>query len=188
QKLIQAQLDPGPVESVRIGGRDSSGAVSSLIIRGEDREVQLTKSRIRAVLGSSLVRSRHFSIGEVYEGGSQPKSSVSLTLLSSGGSKNIDGSNPIYILSEKGTRQKTEVASIYLTKGSQAVKMKSTDEGTGSAGFDDSKVADGGTLTLTGLGYGHGVGMSQDGAIEMARQGMNYIDILKFYFTGIEVN
>lgn len=66
--------------------------------------------------------------------------------------------------------------------------MKSTDEGTGSAGFDDSKVADGGTLTLTGLGYGHGVGMSQDGAIEMARQGMNYIDILKFYFTGIEVN
>ena len=188
QKLIQAQLDPGPVESVRIGGRDSSGAVSSLIIRGEDREVQLTKSRIRAVLGSSLVRSRHFSIGDVYEGGSQPKSSVSLTLLSSGGAKNIDGSNPIYILSEKGTPQKTEVASIYLTKGSQAVKMKSTDEGTGSAGFDDSKVADGGTLTLTGLGYGHGVGMSQDGAIEMARQGMNYIDILKFYFTGIEVN
>ena len=43
-------------------------------------------------------------------------------------------------------------------------------------------------MTLTGLGYGHGVGMSQDGAIEMARQGMNYIDILKFYFTGIEVN
>ena len=32
--------------------------------------------------------------------------------------------------------------------------MKSTDEGTGSAGFDDSKVADGVNLdALTGLGY-----------------------------------
>ena len=100
QKLIQAQLDPGPVESVRIGGRDSSGAVSSLIIRGEDREVQLTKSRIRAVLGSSLVRSRHFSIGEVYEGETAQKQRFTdIAFLRR--IKNIDGSNPIYILSEK---------------------------------------------------------------------------------------
>ena len=61
--IAAAKADPGTVGSrsrgigLRIGGRDSSGAVSSLIIRGEDREVQLTKSRIRAVLGSSLVRS-----------------------------------------------------------------------------------------------------------------------------------
>ncbi len=188
QKLIQAQLDPGPVESVRIGGRDSSGAVSSLIIKGKDREVELTKSRIRAVLGSSLVRSRHFSIGNAYEGGDQSKTGVSLTLLSSKGTKNIDGSNPIYILSAKGKSQQSDVASLYMTKGSQAVKVKTTESGSNGSSYNDNMIAQGDALTLTGVGYGHGVGMSQDGAIEMAKRGMDYINILNFYFTDIEVN
>lgn len=37
---------------------------------------------------------------------------------------------------------------------------------------------------FTGGGYGHGVGMSQNGANELAAQGKNYADILKFYFSG----
>ncbi len=32
--------------------------------------------------------------------------------------------------------------------------------------------------------YGHGIGMSQNGAMEMARQGYTYDQILAFYFTG----
>lgn len=43
------------------------------------------------------------------------------------------------------------------------------------------------SVTLHGKGYGHGVGMSQDGAIEMARRGYKYHEILKFYFTDIEL-
>lgn len=188
QKLIQAQLDPGPVESVRIGGRDGSGAVSSLVIKGKDREVDLTKSRIRAVLGSSLVRSRHFSIGSAYEGGNPPANRVALTLLSAQGEKSVDGSKPIYAISAQGKPQQTELTSLFMTKGSGTVKVEATDHGSDAGTFDDSKIAEGGTLTLSGLGYGHGVGMSQDGAIEMAKQGMDYIDILNFYFTDIEVN
>lgn len=38
------------------------------------------------------------------------------------------------------------------------------------------------------FGYGHGVGMSQDGANEMAKIGQNYIDIIKHYYTGVEVS
>ncbi len=38
------------------------------------------------------------------------------------------------------------------------------------------------------LGYGHGVGMSQDGANEMAKNGQNYIDIIKHYYTGVEIS
>lgn len=41
--------------------------------------------------------------------------------------------------------------------------------------------------TLTGKGYGHGVGMSQNGAIGMAKAGFKYDEILKWYYTGIEV-
>jgi len=40
---------------------------------------------------------------------------------------------------------------------------------------------------FTGRGYGHGVGLSQEGAINMARQGFTYIDILKFYYLGIAI-
>lgn len=36
-------------------------------------------------------------------------------------------------------------------------------------------------------GYGHGVGMSQQGANQMAKDGKNYIQILSHYYTGIEI-
>ena len=41
--------------------------------------------------------------------------------------------------------------------------------------------------TLTGGGYGHGVGMSQNGAKEMGSLGYNYQEILKSFFTDCEV-
>mgnify|MGYP001205264108 FL=1 len=36
-------------------------------------------------------------------------------------------------------------------------------------------------------GFGHGVGMSQTGADAMAKEGEKYIDILKYYYTGISI-
>lgn len=42
-------------------------------------------------------------------------------------------------------------------------------------------------VTVTGKGYGHNCGMSQYGAKAMAEAGKNYIDILKFYYTGVEI-
>ena len=41
--------------------------------------------------------------------------------------------------------------------------------------------------TFNGSGWGHSVGMSQWGAYAMANQGFTYEQILKFYFTGIEI-
>jgi len=36
-------------------------------------------------------------------------------------------------------------------------------------------------------GFGHGVGMSQTGADDMAKEGADYIEILKYYYTGISI-
>jgi stage II sporulation protein D len=44
-----------------------------------------------------------------------------------------------------------------------------------------------GSVILHGHGYGHGVGLCQEGAIEMARVGYSYIDILMFYFHGVNL-
>lgn len=40
-------------------------------------------------------------------------------------------------------------------------------------------------VVLNGRGFGHGVGLCQEGAMNMAKQGFNYQQILAFYFTGI---
>ena len=42
-------------------------------------------------------------------------------------------------------------------------------------------------ITFNVTGNGHGVGMSQYGANAMAKQGYNYIDILKYYYVNCEI-
>lgn len=42
-------------------------------------------------------------------------------------------------------------------------------------------------VTISGKGYGHGVGLSQEGAIILAKEGKNYKDILNFYFKNISI-
>ena len=37
------------------------------------------------------------------------------------------------------------------------------------------------------LGYGHGVGMSQTGADSLAKQCKNYEEIIKHYYTGVQI-
>ena len=44
------------------------------------------------------------------------------------------------------------------------------------------------SILISGKGYGHGVGMSQEGAIEMAKQGFSYADIIKFYYDMINIS
>ncbi|MDQ0287281.1 stage II sporulation protein D [Desulfofundulus luciae] len=42
-------------------------------------------------------------------------------------------------------------------------------------------------VTFRGSGWGHGVGMSQYGALGMASQGYSYQEILKYYYTGVQI-
>lgn len=42
-------------------------------------------------------------------------------------------------------------------------------------------------VKITTKGNGHGVGMSQYGAFGMAKEGYNYEQILKYYYTGVEI-
>jgi stage II sporulation protein D len=40
---------------------------------------------------------------------------------------------------------------------------------------------------LKGKGYGHGVGLSQEGAIEMVKQGYSPAEIFRFYYQDVRV-
>ncbi len=62
-------------------------------------------------------------------------------------------------------------------------------ESSGASGATDSPESQmtSDTFTFSGTGWGHSVGMSQWGAYAMAEEGFTYEDILKFYFTGVEI-
>lgn len=44
-----------------------------------------------------------------------------------------------------------------------------------------------GNIKFSVIGYGHGVGMSQTGADAMAKQGSSYEDIIKHFYSGVEI-
>ena len=45
----------------------------------------------------------------------------------------------------------------------------------------------GNIFKIIGGGYGHGIGMSQNGANEMAKKGKNYQEILKMFYPGTTI-
>ncbi|MBI5219048.1 MAG: SpoIID/LytB domain-containing protein [Bacteroidia bacterium] len=63
--------------------------------------------------------------------------------------------------------------SLHLKKMRSDLKLKSTFFSVYKAGND---------IIFKGRGYGHGVGLCQEGAMRMAKLGYNYQDIVKFYF------
>jgi stage II sporulation protein D len=48
-------------------------------------------------------------------------------------------------------------------------------------------IPQGDTLIFKGKGFGHGVGLSQEGAIRMAQLGYNYEQIIKFYYRNVQI-
>lgn len=43
------------------------------------------------------------------------------------------------------------------------------------------------TLLFHGRGYGHGVGLCQEGAIQMSKLGYNFMEIIDFYYQGVNI-
>ena len=100
-----------------------------------------------------------------------------------------------------GTRNVAEVACRF---GVQKFVMISTDKGKITLALNDFRAIVGynvlmsaraltcrpkaGTFYFTGKGWGHGVGMCQDGANGMAKQGHNYKEILRRYYPGTEIS
>ena len=184
-KLEAAGHDPGTIRSVRVGGRNSASAVASLIIDGANGVITLEKERIRTVLGTTLVRSRHFVIGDSYpETNGIGSGTVEMTLAND--KESSPAPESIYVLSANGGVIVKPLKDIYLSNGTRTVTPLTVPT-EGRPIFNDSVPATGDKVTFSGQGFGHGVGMSQDGAIAMAKMGFDFKQILTFYYTGIEV-
>lgn len=84
----------------------------------------------------------------------------------------------LYTISDPGRRK-------YLDPGTRKLTMTAirNDFSLKSSWFYVKAEAD--KVSIYGHGYGHGLGLCQEGAMEMARMGYTYVDILMFYFSNL---
>ena len=107
------------------------------------------------------------------------------------------GDNPDYVavISEKGTTA-LDIADSYIVSGTGGYRVKKAADdieqfvvmtADNLINYPTKAPENEDTYYIAGMGYGHGIGMSQSGAKGMAEAGFNYKEILKHYFTGVEV-
>jgi stage II sporulation protein D len=75
-------------------------------------------------------------------------------------------------------KMKANTFRLLVNRGVDDASLKST-------WFDARRQGD--QYVFNGRGFGHGVGLSQWGAHAMAEQGSDYDEILRFYYTGVEI-
>jgi stage II sporulation protein D len=112
-------------------------------------------------------------------------SSIANIINSNYGDAKVSGSklkNQVEVIerSEAGTIKEIKLGEVMVT-GAEIRKMFNLT----SSNFDIN--IDSNSITFICYGYGHGVGMSQFGANARAKEGKEYIDILKYYYTGVEI-
>lgn len=168
-KLRTAGYRTGALISVSVTGHNESGAVASLTFKGQEGTVTLTKEKIRSVLGMTQIKSTHFSL-------TSAQNQASKAWYVQGKIQTALAATKIHVLGAGGTKAQLEIRDKYVIGSSGIQKLEGfTQEITGS------------TLRFEGKGYGHGVGMPQDSAIAMAKEGASFAEILKFYYKDIEI-
>lgn len=170
-KLRTAGYRTGQLLSVSVTGYNESGAVASLTFKGQEAAVTLTKEKIRSVLGMTQIKSTHFSLASA-----QTQTQASQAWYVQGKGQTAQAGTKIHVLGAGGTKAQLEIRDKYVIGSSGIQKLEGfTEEITGN------------TLRFDGKGYGHGVGMPQDSAIAMAKEGAGFEEILKFYYKDIEI-
>ncbi len=172
-KLESAGFTPGEVQSVAISGSNSNGSVTELKIEGSKATVYLKKEKIRTVLGATIIKSNRFTLGE-----GEPLDYPSFVFFISNGRKSVESDDNTYVINGLGKMKELDGDPFYVTNGFSTIQIGDS---------QSSKPVTDGVVYFNGYGYGHGVGMPQDSAVEMAREGYSYDEILEYFYTDIEI-
>lgn len=76
---------------------------------------------------------------------------------------------------------------IRLKINGKELKAKDIYSKLGLRSYDFEFVKIGSNVNINTKGYGHGVGLSQYGALGMAKEGYSYVDILSYYYVGTNI-
>lgn len=147
----------GKLLSVDILKKSPSNAVLELEFVGSKDSYKVTKENARLIFG---VRSQFYDI----------TTDNSVTVMNEEEEKNTAQLSALSIMTEKG-----------------AVSVKESEVFVKGWKEEKEYPLQASEYILNGKGWGHGVGMSQNGALGMAREGFDYDEILKWYYTDVEI-
>ena len=167
-------IDFGSVSAVYVSRTTPTGNVAEITIMDTDgRSVRLVGEECRTFFSTSMfgktqsVKSMRFKI----DGGEN--SNKYYVNDEATGVNSVSG---LYTISGNGTVNSYSGGEVYVITSSGTAKLEEKEE-----------VEAGSSITISGAGSGHNVGMSQYGAKAMAELGFGYEEILNFYYTGISL-
>lgn len=166
-KLSKKKVNIGTITDIKIEELSKNDRVIRIKFIGTNGEKEYTKDSTRTILG---LDSNYYDIVKAQGSG---------------------GSEIFYIYSTGGNEERSDLSNVYAIT-SEGIKDISNNTNIYLIGNNDTKQLNlGGVVsdkyTINGHGWGHGLGMSQYGAKDMAEKGFSYEDILKHYYTGIEI-
>lgn len=170
-KLFISAVEIGDIVTMVADEYTPAGRVNKLRIVGTKGSITYSNEDIRIILGENggYLPSRMFTI-------SSPGSDTG------SGTASVMSANGKSTLNVYGNKAVTSSGVYDILSSSGPVKVMGSNNLTIITGDVPS-----GTFVLTGKGWGHGIGMSQEGAKGLARNGYTFDQILKHYFTGITV-
>ncbi len=172
QRLNDAGIGVGTLTSVEVTGRSDYGYVTEMTFTGTAGTTVLSRSQVMYGFASSLIKSQNFLLVD------NTREATLYTLSEPDGAEPAvsSGTGTVTVVNADGETAELNTTDLSVRGESQTVQLPTGAEETGVK-----------CVAFYGSGNGHSVGMSQDGAKEMARLGFTYDEILKFYFTGVEV-
>lgn len=165
-KLSERNLNIGTFQSMIPEIVTESGRIYSLKMKGSSGNAVLQSDTIRTVLGLASTKFKVITYG-------MEPDKVQITGESVNGEQKIQD---CYSISGNGT-----VAA--MSDNLEQYVVMSADNMTN---FPKEAPKDENTFYLAGMGYGHGVGLSQSGARGLAEAGFHYKDIIAYYYSGAE--
>ncbi|KAB2951255.1 SpoIID/LytB domain-containing protein [Heliorestis acidaminivorans] len=192
--------DPGIVTDLRIVETSPTGRVTNLEVIGTKGKVSVGRLQVRAVVDSP---STLFTLESTNPSNTSNSANTSNTAKSPNQvTGNPTGNSIINVISASESTQTYTIrdAAFYIIGADNMIRQgtanqelyvlgregltkagnTSTSPGTGS----QHTVGTSQSFVLTGFGFGHGVGMSQWGAMGMSQKGKTYQEIVKHYYSG----
>lgn len=162
--ILKSDFNVSDIYDIELVEVSEDERVLEISFKTDRGEINFIKEEIRAVIGYSELKSTWFTI--------EKNNQIKIIQKESDYSSTLNEKN---ILSyKKESVEKERIA--YNTK----VNILSADRE-----FEINSSPD--AFILNGRGWGHGIGMSQYGARQMAEEGFTYKEILEYYYTGVEV-
>lgn len=173
----------GNVISLRIDETSNYGRVNKLTIVGDKGELPLTKENIRyffAYGDDPSLESRYFTISSGGEDILIPgQNNTTYEVYIYGNGTPINNMSPYYVIGANENPVSLDYSFTATNGNVYAYGVESS--------INQNIETTGDTITISGKGWGHGVGLSQHGANGMASAGFNFEEILQFYYTGVEI-